>query len=358
MPIERTNRDYNQPQSHVGNHESNDDPRGIVLPEAFGGLAVLRLEFVLRAEESTTLPSFLGSTLRGAFGHALKRTACQATGAPCTICPIPQHCWYGWLFETETPDYATDVAAQRDAPRPFILTPPLEDQTGNGRSVKRGETISFAMSLFGGAVNGLPYAVLSIEEMARRGLGVQRGWFALQDVYCLDRLGNRISLDYDPKHKQFDLLKSETCYADELMQDRLAQIPASDRVKLRFLTRARIRVQGNLQGDLDFSTLIRFLWRRTSLMLAVHGNGLPSIDKNAMLRRADEVKTLASAWIKHEVWRSSNRQRRRLHQDGFLGEIVFEGPGLKRFLPLLAAGELLHVGSGATFGLGKYEIVV
>ena len=358
MAIERTNRDFDQPQSHVGNHESVDDPIGCVSPEMFGGLLVLRLEFVLRAEESTTLPNFLGSTLRGAFGHALKRVACQSTGAPCKVCPIPNDCWYGWLFETETPAYATGLTEQRDAPRPFILTPPLDDQIGNGKKLRRGDTVGFAMTMFGGAVNGLPYAVYSIREMATRGLGVRRGLFALQDVFCVNRAGNRISLEYDEKSRQFDLLKSEVCFADDLLKDRLAAIPEGPRVKLRFITRARIRVQDRLQGDFDFATLVRFLWRRVSLMLAVHGDGVPDVDKKELLRRADEIKTIASAMIKHEVCRSSNRQQKRLHHDGFLGEVVFEGAGLSQFLPLLAAGELLHVGSGATFGLGKYEIVV
>lgn len=40
---------------------------------------------------------------------------------------------------------------------------------------------------------------------------------------------------------------------------------------------------------------------------------------------------------------------------GFLGDITFEG-NIEPFMPLIKAGEILHVGKGAGFGLGKYEI--
>ena len=40
---------------------------------------------------------------------------------------------------------------------------------------------------------------------------------------------------------------------------------------------------------------------------------------------------------------------------GFLGRISFKGD-LEEFLPVIKAGEYLHVGKACTFGLGKYEI--
>jgi CRISPR/Cas system endoribonuclease Cas6 (RAMP superfamily) len=40
---------------------------------------------------------------------------------------------------------------------------------------------------------------------------------------------------------------------------------------------------------------------------------------------------------------------------GVVGEAVYEGD-LGPFAPLLALGEVLHVGKGTGFGLGRYEI--
>jgi hypothetical protein len=40
---------------------------------------------------------------------------------------------------------------------------------------------------------------------------------------------------------------------------------------------------------------------------------------------------------------------------GFVEEIAFEG-NIEPFVPLINASEVLHVGKGTGFGLGKYEI--
>ena len=41
---------------------------------------------------------------------------------------------------------------------------------------------------------------------------------------------------------------------------------------------------------------------------------------------------------------------------GFIGDITFEG-NIEPFMPFIKAGEILHVGKGTGFGLGKYRIV-
>jgi len=53
--------------------------------------------------------------------------------------------------------------------------------------------------------------------------------------------------------------------------------------------------------------------------------------------------------------RYSSRQDRRMKLGGFVGEITYLGD-LKDFLPFLLLGSYIHVGKGATFGLGKYRI--
>jgi CRISPR/Cas system endoribonuclease Cas6 (RAMP superfamily) len=40
---------------------------------------------------------------------------------------------------------------------------------------------------------------------------------------------------------------------------------------------------------------------------------------------------------------------------GFLGELVLQGK-MGDWIPLLSLGEFVHVGKGATFGLGKFRV--
>jgi hypothetical protein len=43
------------------------------------------------------------------------------------------------------------------------------------------------------------------------------------------------------------------------------------------------------------------------------------------------------------------------NQSGFIGRITFEG-NLKEFLPLILAGEYVHIGDDAVFGNGWYKV--
>jgi CRISPR/Cas system endoribonuclease Cas6 (RAMP superfamily) len=54
--------------------------------------------------------------------------------------------------------------------------------------------------------------------------------------------------------------------------------------------------------------------------------------------------------------RVSGRQKKRIEMGGLVGKVTYEGD-LTDYLPLLALGELIHVGKGTVFGNGQYEIV-
>lgn len=53
--------------------------------------------------------------------------------------------------------------------------------------------------------------------------------------------------------------------------------------------------------------------------------------------------------------RYSARQDTRMKLGGFVGEVTYTGEQLKEFFPYILLGKYIHVGKGATFGLGKYE---
>ncbi len=57
----------------------------------------------------------------------------------------------------------------------------------------------------------------------------------------------------------------------------------------------------------------------------------------------------------HDWERYSARQDTRMKMGGFVGKVEYQGE-LAEFLPLLSLGEKLHIGKGATFGLGMCVI--
>lgn len=91
----------------------------------FDRLDIARFDLTLRALERTILPPYLGSTLRGALGHALKDAACVVEHRDCRRCPLLDICAYPYLFETPVPTEIKELRGQTHAPLPFLIEPPL-----------------------------------------------------------------------------------------------------------------------------------------------------------------------------------------------------------------------------------------
>ena len=116
-------------------------------------------------------------------------------------------------------------------------------------------------------------------------------------------------------------------------------------------------MEGDLQAGLSFELLARNLLRRISMLAAVHGSEPMNLDYRGLIERAATIETHSSELNWWDWERYSNRQKTKMKLGGFAGEVVYEGKDIEGFLPLIAAGEILHVGAGTSFGLGKYEIV-
>ena len=142
----------------------------------------------------------------------------------------------------------------------------------------------------------------------------------------------------------------------------LLQNPSNDEdgpataAMLNFLTPTRIYYSGNLTSDLEFHVLIRQLLRRISMLSYFHcGVDTSQWDFNGFINKAKDV-TIKNKNLRWYNWqRYSARQEQKINMGGFVGNITYEGD-LAPFLALLKAGETLHVGKGATFGLGRYEM--
>ena len=130
----------------------------------------------------------------------------------------------------------------------------------------------------------------------------------------------------------------------------------SSRLTLNFLTPTRILYGGRLALDIEFHMLVRNLLRRISLLAYFHGNnGLPAFDFKGLIEKAKTVQVVTRDLRWYGWERYSGRQERKIDMGGFVGEITFEGD-MRPFMALVKAGEVLHVGKGTTFGLGRYRI--
>ncbi|MGO9059609.1 MAG: hypothetical protein ACLQU2_19840 [Candidatus Binataceae bacterium] len=132
-------------------------------------LSLYRVTFVAR--DRLDLPAYLGSTLRGAFGHVFRTLACP--GRFEEPCPIPDNCPYHLIFETSPPPGAQALRTHEEIPRPFVIAPITNGTAGwleSGRNViEPGSELSFDLTLIGRAQEYFPYFVVALREIDRLG---------------------------------------------------------------------------------------------------------------------------------------------------------------------------------------------
>ena len=151
------------------------------LYEQLSPFRCLRLRVEVTATRRIELPAYLGSTLRGAFGMALRRSACALRRQECGTCLLRATCIYSYTFETPLMSGGGEQRRYATAPHPFVLN--LE--TGTSGIQEPGSIFAFGMTLVGRACDFLPYFVYAFQRMGELGIGKGRGTFELLRVYNL-----------------------------------------------------------------------------------------------------------------------------------------------------------------------------
>jgi hypothetical protein len=314
-----------------------------MLPE----LSLARYRFTLRIREPVTLPRHKGNVLRGGFGNMFRRVVCaQPERKRCVGCLLQHHCAYGVLFEPSPPPGAEALSKNEAVPRPFVIEPPLGQQTDYGKD----EYLDFGLILIGQATAYLPYFVVAFQELGRRGLGRQSGRFELEQVTVEHPGSEPIVVFAAGETRDTKLLVTATevkAWAGTL---------PTDQIMLTLLTPTRLKHRGRwVKHGPPFGALIKTLLGRVSSLSYFHCGQRFETDFRGLIDRAAEVR-VARCETRWEDWsRFSGRQKQRVRMGGLVGRVAYEG-NLRDYLPLLALGELVHVGKGTVFGNGQYRI--
>jgi CRISPR-associated endoribonuclease Cas6 len=305
-----------------------------------------KFTFTLEPQEQMSMPVYKGSTVRGGFGTVFRRIVCALKRKDCGDCMLRSSCVYSYVFETSPQKDAAvmHMGTYEKIPHPFIIEPPPESR----RQYGPGESFSFALVLVGRALDYLPYFIYTFEELGKVGLGRGRGKYSLQTV---ESNGIPVYLSADRTVRRVDPEILVVPDAPEFGRAGIREIT------LRFLTPTRISYQRVLTHTLEFHVLIRNLLRRVGLLRYFHCEKvLPQWDHRAIIAQAGSVEIVRNHLQWHDWERYSTRQSAKLKMGGITGEITYRGE-IGPFLPMIKAGEILHVGKGTTFGLGKYETV-
>ncbi|MEE8584814.1 MAG: CRISPR system precrRNA processing endoribonuclease RAMP protein Cas6 [Acidobacteriota bacterium] len=322
----------------AGSQVSSASASGI---EVLGSLRLVQMRFRFQVLEPLRLPPYKGSTFRGVLGKALKRTLCLRRGLPdCQGCRLMEVCRYPDLFETRFS--LRRKSGQAVPPPPFVLIPPQAADT----DFQAGELLECGLVLVGDAADDASAFIGAFAEAGRIGLGRERVPCRLESVEALSpgdgsegtlqRRGGIVELS-----------------GKKVIRDRSGWI-GTRRWRLEFLSPVRLQCNGRLVKTADFRVLVQRLSERLQALVGLYGEG-GCLDFPAILEEASRVR-LVEARLRWDDWeRYSNRQKTRMRLGGFRGSASYEGD-LDFFVPLLAIGEWLNVGKGATFGLGRFRV--
>jgi hypothetical protein len=300
-----------------------------------------RYQFSFTLDTPLRLDYYSGSLLRGVFGHALRKVSCMTKLKDCAGCPLYRTCPYPAVFEMPPPEAGHRLQNFSQIPSPYVIEPPPM----GGKIYQAGEELGFAMVLIGPAIAQLPLIIFAWQQAFAQGIGKHQSTARLKTVALVDA-DNGQHIVYDP-HSQSSVQTHTTPAQPELAPQ--------DSIRLSFQTPLHIQKQGKVLAEtMTAKDLLMALTRRHYLLHEFYGQDYQAPAFSELAEQAHAIDSKAQ--FQWRPWqRYSNRQQQKMRIDGVLGEITLSGE-LKPFLPLLQAGQWLHIGNKTTFGMGHYQI--
>lgn len=310
-------------------------------------LELSRYRFHFVAREMVRLPVFAGSTWRGAFGTALKRTVCATRMRDCAPCPLLSGCSFPTLFEGRRPQHANGLSGVERIPVPYLIQPPPQD----AGPVAAGTMVQFDLVLVGQANAHLIYVVHALAQAGANGIGPGRGRLSLERVERLSDLDGKDSLPV------FENGQFKAPGAAPVVSPARS---GHNRLRVELLTPLRLKLDGRLVTPESFrpAHLLDAAVRRVSALASFHSD-------NPVQADFKELKALAArtgmqdASLRWEDWkRRSSRQDQVMAMGGLRGAFTLELPAdAAPLLPWLELGQWVGVGKGASMGLGQIRLI-
>lgn len=300
---------------------------------------VARYRFDFEVTASIHLPPYGGSTIRGAFGRALRKTCCMTHMRVCGDCPLYRSCPYVSIFES--PKSAEPMLLRMgNVPNPYIIEAPVCGE----KVYAPGEHIVFDVVLFGKAIEKLPIIVYALRQAFSRDVGYGRA--KLIGVFEEVGLG-----------AEYPLIYAGFGDVAPVGTGKIRLEPIGPDAAIQIETPLRLQSEGRILGAHEFSAYAFFisLLRRVSLLMKLQAAVPVEIPH---LEIAEEIAavTCCSDLSWRNFIRYSSRQKQKMNLAGSVGTVEFHGlsPNLQVLLQL---GTWIHAGKNATFGLGKYSLL-
>lgn len=302
-------------------------------------LAVLRVRLHLKG--NATDP-YLLYRVRDGFQGAFRRVAGCSDGE-CKRCDRHDECPYFLVFGQQLSSDPAAVKRHQKPPLPFAFAFPVFPGMPNA-----GLDYDIRLTLVGNATRFVAEFVAAVNLLLAK--KTEQDELAA-DIVRVESLGyhDETTLVYEGRGATV-IADSLTLLSTEGLCDTFL-LNSDGRMRLRLVTPLKLMREGRPLRDFSFSLFIRTLIRRVSSLTSYYCDDSVSADFRWLASLCDSVAVSDSSigWVE---W-GGGKQGGKLA--GLLGEIALAGVP-EEFVSFLLLGELLNVGKGAAFGLGRFTL--
>lgn len=306
-----------------------------------GGVAMqviyLHVNFFLKFERTVfadTNPLFI---LRSMMGKNLRSMCCISKKSACPECLYNKTCAYSYLFETILPQDNSTLPGRNRGSHPFSFS---EKQNFNHK--KQIETLDFTLTLFGKAIDYLPYIYASFVRAGKDGIFKSRTKFEITKVCCN---GKDILIGENKLNTDFECCEwkgGENVFEQHTEKEVLVEL----RSPLRF------KVNGKYTKDFSAVDFMKCLYRRAKTLCQLYGEFDSDFDEYI----SDKSITIEEKAL---VWRDSMhysaRQKTAMELGGSVGSFKMKGVFSDFEISLLEFAKIAGAGKNTNFGLGQLD---
>ena len=298
-------------------------------------LKYLPVEFKIKFTDPATVdvnPLFI---LRSMHGKNLRSMCCISRGTNCSECMYNKTCAYAYIFETILSQENSILPGTDRGSHPFAFST---------KKIQKDNPISeyeFTITLFGKAVEYLPYIYAAFVRSGKDGLFKSRTPFIVEDVQVDGKsllLGeNQISTDLETKELNFDVSLTEDSKEKK-------------EILIELKSPLRFKYGGKYGTDFSASDFMKCLYRRCKTLCSLYGvfdnvEYVPSESFQIVERKIH--------WVNYRHY--SARQKNAMELGGSVGSLKIVGIFKQFEIFMLKLNKLANAGKNTNFGLGQID---
>lgn len=294
----------------------------------------VKLHFKIRFREDTILPMNKVSAIRGGIGEMLLRANC-IRDRNCGTCDFEQECMVRRTmyskFEKKPPFVTTGESVG------YVLECENYEKT-----FYEGDILEFQLILFGKTIVYFSQFLQAICQLGFVGLGKDHSRY---DLVSIENTRGKELLD----GQDILMRRYEIQTIKDYVRYRLDQKSTWEK-RIRFKTSVTLKYQGKFQEKLALEAIIPAILRRIYILDCFEG-----MDCEELRWEKDYPEAVEQNSRLITVYRYSSTQDRKVGLRGVKGDMeLSELP--QEMLPVLLAGEILHIGKNTSFGFGRYRV--